>query len=265
MAKHFQAMSILIAVVAGAFGLAAIAGPTEKPGTTPQAFIRGASEFHDDLDPLDPKLWSVSDGWYNGSYMVNDWQKSQVHHEDGSVSLILSPNSASETGYSGGEIQSIARYGHGYYEARFRAAPGSGIVTGFFTYIGPFWDKPWNEIDVEIVGRKPREALLTYHIEGEKVSQIVPLDFDATQSYHVYGFDWQPDGIRWYIDGELVHEVRGEKLPLPQERQKIMLSVWGTETLTDWLGPLDESALPSTATFTCIAYSPTRESGERCR
>jgi endo-1,3-1,4-beta-glycanase ExoK len=111
-----------------------------------------AAGFVEKFDTLDRARWFVSDGWSNGDYAVNDWRASQVRADRG-LTLMLARNPAVAKGFSSGEVQSKTTYLHGYYEARFRAAPGSGVVTGFFTYTGPAFKTVWNEIDVEIIGR----------------------------------------------------------------------------------------------------------------
>ncbi len=226
--------------------------------------IAGADPFIDRFDARDPERWSVSHNWSNGDWAANDWQRSQSRFGKG-LSLTLAPAVADSAPFSSGEVQSRDTFGHGYYETSMRAAPGSGIVTGFFTYTGPYFGKEWNEIDVEVLGARPREVLLTYFLGEEKISKAVPLGFDATKSHHHYAFDWQPGSLAWYVDGKLVHRERGGTVPLPRERQKIMMSVWASQTLTDWVGPFDTNALPSTAHFACVAYNPGMARGGKCR
>ena len=257
-----KAAAWVLAGAGGVWALAALPSSSDaEPVSKRPQLLRGAAEFQDRFREFRSDRWSISDGWYNGSYMVNDWRADQTVVADG-VELILAPNRTEHAAYSSGEVQSVQTYGHGYFEARLRAASGSGIVTGFFTYTGPHWGNEWNEIDVEIVAAKPRQVMFTYFTGGEKVSKIVDLGFDATKSEHVYGFDWQPDSIRWYVDGRLMHEARGDALPLPREKQKIMFSLWGSDTLTEWLRPFDPTSLPSTAKFTCVSYS--RSFQRRC-
>ncbi|TIX51237.1 family 16 glycosylhydrolase [Alteraurantiacibacter aquimixticola] len=252
-------------------GLAGIAGISlaDRSGDAAQGerplpvLLTGEAPFVERFETIDRSFWSVSDGWYNGDYMVNDWRAMQVWTEDG-LHIALAPNSTEFADYSSGEIQSGGTYGHGYYEARLRAAPGSGIITGFFTYIGPHWNKPWNEIDVEILGKSPRTMQATYFTGGEKVATTIPLSFDATEGFHTYGFDWQRGSIRWFVDGSLVHEEEGDELPLPNERQKVMFSLWGTRTLSEWAGRFDETAVPTEAVITCVAYSASMNAGGHC-
>jgi endo-1,3-1,4-beta-glycanase ExoK len=232
--------------------------------TTMVAAGGGAGGFVDRFDRLDRARWSVSDGWRNGDYMVNDWRAAQVRAARG-LTLTLARNPAASAGFSSAEVQSSARYGYGYYEASFRAAPGSGVVTGFFTYTGPAFGTVWNELDVEIIGQRPREVMFTYFVGPAKRSEIVRLPFDATKETHAYGFEWQRDGLRWFVDGRQVHESSAADLPFPTLPQKIMVDLWASRTLGSWLGPFDPAALPTTAHFTCILHAPTRAAAGTCR
>lgn len=234
-----------------------------RPHMAPPVIAPG-KPFVDDLSRLDKAIWSVSGGWSNGSYMVNDWRRSQSVFDDGLV-LTLEDLPGGISRYASGEVQSRTTYGHGYYEATMQAASGSGIVSGFFTYTGPPFGKPWNEIDVEILGKDTKAATLTYHNNGKSISHVVELDFDAASGLHHYAFDWQPGYIRWYIDGKLVREEVGSELPLPNEAQKIMMHLWGTDSNRDWTGPFDKGAVPTSMRFGCIAYSYSRPATDQCR
>lgn len=233
-------------------------------GITTAVAAGQAGSFVDRFDRLDRARWSVSGGWRNGDYMVNDWQVAQARAERG-LTLTLARNPAAPAGFSSGEVQSSARYGYGYYEASFRAAPGSGVVTGFFTYTGPAFGTVWNELDVEIIGRRPREVMFTYFVGPAKRSHTVQLPFDATKETHAYGFEWQKESLRWFVDGRQVHESSAADMGFPTLPQKMMVHLWASSTLGSWLGPFDPAALPTTAHFTCIHYAPTRAAVGTCR
>jgi endo-1,3-1,4-beta-glycanase ExoK len=244
------------AIPGAAIALAAMAGAAAAAGGQGGGFVER-------FDTLDRARWFVSDGWSNGDYAVNDWRASQVR-AGGGLTLSLARNPAVAEGFSSGEVQSKATYLHGFYEARFRAAPGSGVVTGFFTYTGPAFKTVWNEIDVEIIGRRPREVMFTYFVGPEKRSKIIQLPFDGTKDEHVYGFEWQAGALRWFVDGRQVHVSDPRDLAFPTLPQKIMVDMWGGRTLTEWLGPFDAAALPTTAHVSCIRYAPTRTATPGC-
>ncbi|WP_137680711.1 family 16 glycosylhydrolase [Aurantiacibacter suaedae] len=254
----------LVSLVAVAGGRTVDQPAVPRPtNTATQERLVGGPPFVDSFDSENERLWFVSHGWRNGDWAVNDWRRSQVRFDD-KLRLTLARKKTDKAEFSGGEVQTRRKYGHGYYEVKMRAAPASGTVSGFFTYTGPSFGDPWDEIDVEILGSKPREVMFTYFRDGEKVSHIHQLGYDATAEDHVYGFDWQPGYIRWYVDGELAHEATGEGLPLPIKKQKIMASLWGSQQLTSWVGPFDPATLPAVMTVDCISFSEDFANRQSC-
>ena len=59
-------------------------------------------------------------------------------------------------------------------------------------------------------------------------------------TFHVYGFDWQPDTLRWYVDGVLVRESKNNHFFFP------MQVVFDSEAMWQWFGVVDDADLPST-------------------
>ena len=227
-------------------------GPVEATSKPLPDRIEKGPYFLDPMIQYRKKRWFISDGWSNGDYAMNDWRRGQVKFK-GSLRLTMGTNRNSSYPFSSGEVQSRTTHGHGYFETTMRAAKGSGLVSGFFTYTGAPFNQPWNEIDIEILGAKPREILLSYHYKDERVSHVHQLGFDASEGFHTYGFDWQPGHIEWYVDGQPVFRATADDLTLPNIPQKIYLSLLGSRTLADWAGPFDETALPASVEYVCVA------------
>lgn len=261
-------MAAVVGIGAGAFvtfasggaqKAEAMAAPIPKPGPR----LEGPEPFHETFGTYNKKLWRISNGWRNGEWTVNDWRRSQARI-NGDLILSLARRKTDIAEFSGGEIQTHNKYGHGYFEVRMQASKAPGSVSAFFTYTGPPFKDLWNEIDVEILGNKPREVMFTYFTDGEKREHIHQLPYDTTQGMHTYGYDWQPEHLRWYVDGEMVHEASAADLPLPRATQKIMASLWASTTLTEWVGPFDPDALPSSVRISCISYSKDYASRTPC-
>lgn len=223
----------------------------------PQAFIETFST-------IDETRWRVADGWSNGEWTANDWRRSQIRRVPQGIDISLARSRGGAKRYSSGELQSEDVYRYGYFETRMRVPRGSGLVTGFFTYVRPAGENTWGEIDIEILGRDTRSIQFTYFHRGESRITTLPLGFDAAAGMHTYGFEWTPRAIRWYVDGRMLHEETGARGPLPQAPQRLYLHLWNSETLTDWLGPILPWAGPWRLTVSCIAYAPSYEGRTMC-
>ena len=73
-------------------------------------------------------------------------------------------------------------------------------------------ERPWySEIDImEYLGHEPNVLYGTLHyysFDGKKQStsgKWTGTD-DYSKDFHRYALEWEPDSIRWYIDGNLIH------------------------------------------------------------
>ena len=236
--------------------------PTPEAAPAPSAILPQQGEaFVERFDGELTERWNISDGWSNGDWMTNDWRASAVETSANALTLHLTPNEEGEAHkLAGGEVQSHARYRYGYFEVRMKLPRAPGLVTGFFTYAGRDGRTRPNEIDVEILGRNTRVAEFTIHENGKATSKKVTLPFDAADDFHVYGFDWQPGYVRWYVDGKLVHEVKGGAAARLVRPQQVILNLWASEQLDDWVGKLDLTKAPWRLDVSCMAYALTYES-----
>lgn len=170
--------------------------------------------------------------------------------------LLLNKASTGGRPYRSGAFASARSFAHGRFEAEIRAAPGSGLVTGFFLHR----DAPRQEIDVELAGSDPRTMLANvYFNPGDEGAAMafgyrgapwrIDLGFDATEDFHLYAIDWRPGLIAWSVDGRIVHERAGwDPTPLPHLPMRLHANLWVPRS-EDLAGRLDEKTLPAKATF----------------
>jgi endo-1,3-1,4-beta-glycanase ExoK len=200
-----------------------------------QEDAKGAS-FVEEFDQLDQKLWYVSDGWNNGAHQNCTWSAKQVAVRDGKLQLSFDTASGGERQYACGEVQTRQRYGYGTYEVRMKSATGPGLNSAFFTYIGPTDKKPHDEIDFEVLGKDTSRVQVNQYIAAKGGNEkLVEVPGGADSGFNDYAFVWEKDRLRYYLNGALVHEVTDPQ-KLPTNAQKIFLSLWGTDTLSDWMG-----------------------------
>jgi len=73
-------------------------------------------------------------------------------------------------------------------------------------------ERPWySEIDImEFLGHEPNVVYGTLHyytFDGKKSSTSGTWrgKVDYSKDFHLYVLEWEPDSIRWYVDGNLIH------------------------------------------------------------
>ena len=137
-------------------------------------------------------------------------------------------------------------YGYGLYEVSMKAIKNPGVVSSFFTYTGPSDDNPWDEIDIEFLGKDTTQVQFNYYTNGQGGHEyLYDLGFDASEEFHEYGFEWKEDSITWYVDGEPVYTAT-ENLPVTES--KIMMNAWNGKGVDGWLDKYDGTT-PLTAEY----------------
>ncbi len=232
--------------------------PTKTRGTEPGgAFIvQFADGFNQETQYLSD--FSIEEEW-----MAAYFDPANVRYEDDGVSLVVEKRAQQGLPYSAGELQQLGFYGYGRYEVVMRGAPGSGVVSAFFTHTHEqFNGDPHDEIDFELMGRNTRLLHINHFKDGRAAgSTYIDLPFDFTEGEHLYAFEWESDAIRWYVDGVLVHEA-GHTIPDHSGRVIISALVVG-EASYDWAGEPDFDT-PRAAFFRCMSHVPIGETGPQC-
>jgi endo-1,3-1,4-beta-glycanase ExoK len=218
-----------------------------------------ASSFFEPFDKLDNNFWYISDGWSNGAHQNCTWSSSMISVADGMASLTLSKSAVDEKLLCG-ELQSKQRYGFGTYEARVKAATGSGLNSAFFSYIGPTDQEKHDEIDFEVIGKDINAVQVNQYVKAKGGNEkMIPLATPADQDFSVFAFVWEPSRLRFFVNGVLVKDVADPAL-VPTIRQKIFFSLWGTDTLVDWMGPFSYAG-PVKMQIDWVAFT---KAGEKC-
>lgn len=217
--------------------------------------------FFDDFDRLDMSRWYVSDGWSNGAHQNCTWSADQVAATGGMLKVGFAPLPKGDRQYRCGEIQTRQAYGFGTYEARLKTPSGSGLNAAFFTYIGPQQGKPHDEIDFEILLRDTTHVDTTTFVKGVSgdgeigSGQSHALPHGSDTDFITFAFTWEPDRLRFYIDGELVRTME-DPATIPSNAQRIFFSLWGSDTLTDWMGPFAPVTAPIAMQVDWVAFTP---------
>lgn len=201
------------------------------------------------------KFFETANGWCNGSMFNVTWRKDNCTFENGKMQLIIDTDK-SETKtvpYSGGEYRSKDFYGFGRYEVSMKAIKNDGVVSSFFTYTGPSDNNPWDEIDIEILGKDTTKVQFNYFTNGKgNHEHMHDLGFDASEDFHTYAFEWHKDTIVWFVDGEEVYTATEN---LPVTKSKIMMNAWCGTGVDGWLKAFDDSKMPLTAEYESVSFT----------
>ncbi|CAM3883071.1 glycoside hydrolase family 16 protein [Alkalicoccus chagannorensis] len=167
----------------------------------------------DDMEDLREENWQVSDGRTLGRSAL----RAPLVEEAGGVRLRL-PGGEDD----GAELQHESASGYGSYEAKMRLPDAPGSITGFFLYAPPDY---YYEIDIEVFNQADdSEIWLTTYEDGDTARQEkLPMERDPTASFLEYRFDYYPDELRFYLEGELLAAWEDG---YPHEDMPLMINAW---------------------------------------
>ncbi len=200
--------------------------------------------------------WECADGWTNGSMFNVTWRKKNVTFNDGNMQLVIDKDITPQLGipYSGGEFRSKDFYGYGRYEVSMKPIKNDGVVSSFFTYTGPTDNNPWDEIDIEFLGKDTTIVQFNYFTDSRGGHEhIHQLGFDAAEDFHTYAFEWHQDKIVWFVDGVEVYSA-SESIPVTEG--KIMMNAWCGSGVDGWLNAFVDTNMPLTAEYEWVRFTP---------
>jgi beta-glucanase (GH16 family) len=204
--------------------------------------------------------YSDPTGFYGG-----DWTHDNIDQTAEGADLSVRRQASRAGPYTGGEMKTVNTYGYGRYEVVMRPAKGSGLVSSFFTYTGPYVGKPHDEIDIEFLGKDTSRVEFNYFHKGKGgASAVFDLPFDAAEEDHLYAFEWTPEGITWFVDGRPYYKTLPGDEQVPKTPGKVMFNVWtGKPHMQAWHGP-PEFESGTSAHYSCVSFSPIGEESRAC-
>lgn len=156
------------------------------------------------------------------------------------------------TNYTSAALHSRARAGYGYYEVKARPMNSAGSSAFWFQQEDPEKVRDWRtEIDVfELCGKSAehdRRDYITVHVTRTpaetrhwQVGSYWVAPWRLAEDFHVYGFDWGHEELRFYVDGVLVRTVQNTHWHHP------LYLIFDSETMPNWFGLPNDADLPST-------------------
>ena len=155
--------------------------------------------------------------------------------------------------YRGAELRTKEDFLYGKFEVRYKPAQGDGLVSSFFTYNTDYGNTPWNEIDIELLGRYDNVIDMNVITNTSHLRQHYNT-FNHHLEFHTYGFEWTPDYVAWFINGQEVYRQVEEHIQDLSYPQKIMMNLWNP-TYDDWVGVWDDRILPRFSFYDYVSYA----------
>ena len=193
--------------------------------------------WHDEFSArrVDPSKWNIllreQSKHHERQYYVPD----EVYLENGCLRLRSRVRDYGSQKFTSGRLDTRGKFSpvYGRFEIRAKLPGGQGLWPAHWLYPqNRDWEmeclmaemvaagkerlipeeRPWySEIDImEFLGHERNVVYGTLHyysFAGEKKTSSGTWrgECDYTRDFHLYVLEWEPDSMRWYIDGQLIH------------------------------------------------------------
>lgn len=231
--------------VAGAAILWVVAcGGSQRQPTTPTGPPVGgpssswqlvwADEFDGaDGSAPDPEKWVFDlggGGWGNNELQTYTDRRENAAIRDGMLVIrAVKESFAGRDGvrreYTSARLKTLGRFSRAYgrFEARIKVPRGQGIWPAFWMLGDDIESAGWprcGEIDImENIGREPLIVHGTLHGPGYSGAQGIGGAFSSpggrpfADDFHVFSIEWEPQTIRWAVDGTVYQTRTASDLP----------------------------------------------------
>ena len=195
--------------------------------------------WHDEFNgkSLSPKKWNVLLREHSKHNELQYYLPDEVYIEKGCLRLRSRVRDYGSMHYTSGRVDTSGKFApvYGRFEIRAKLPGGKSLWPAHWLYPqNRNWqmerlmaqavtnglerlipeERPWySEIDImEHLGHETNVlyATLHYHtFEGVKTNSAGKWkgDCDYSKDFHVYALEWEPDMMRWFIDGNLIHST----------------------------------------------------------
>jgi len=174
-------------------------------------------------------LETGGEGWGNNELETYTNRTDNASIQDGN--LVITAKKEPFTGTDGiareytsarMKTQGKVSWKYGKMEARIKIPYGQGIWPAFWMLGDDITSVGWpgsGEIDImENIGKEPSTVHGTIHGPGYSGGNAIGKAYSLSSGtfaddYHVYAIEWEPNVIRWYVDGTLYSTLTPTNLP----------------------------------------------------
>ncbi|MEM9001475.1 MAG: glycoside hydrolase family 16 protein [Bacteroidota bacterium] len=191
-----------------------------------------AEDFEVDGAP-NPSVWDYDigrgpngDGWGNQELQYYTDSEDNVRIENGVLLITAREESFEGASYTSARLltKDLFEQQYGRFEARIRLPYGQGIWPAFWMLGADIDENPWpaaGEIDImEYRGQEPTVLIGSVHGPGynggNAISKEYVLENDRFDTgFHIFGIEWGPDYVNFYVDDVLYNQITPEDVTGP--------------------------------------------------
>lgn len=187
-------------------------------------------EFNVDGAP-DGSLWTydigdgtnqgLPSGWGNNELQYYTDRPENVTVENGYLLITAREESFNGSNYTSARLKTegLFEQTYGRFEARIKVPYGKGYWPAFWLLGNDCAENTWpacGEIDVmEFLGDNPTTVFGSMHGPGFSAGEAITKDFSLVNGrfdtdFHVFGIEWNPDFVNFYVDDVLYQQVTKE-------------------------------------------------------
>lgn len=178
-----------------------------------------------------PAIWTFdigrgpnNDGWGNNELQYYTDRPENIVVENGMLKITARQEQFEGAGYTSARILSkdLQELQYGRFEARMKLPWGKGMWPAFWLLGANIDEIGWpfcGEIDVmENAGSKPTIVSSALHGPGYSGGQPISKEYDLENErvdtdFHIYGIEWGPGYINFYIDDVLYNQITPADVP----------------------------------------------------
>ncbi len=161
-------------------------------------------------------------GWGNNEQQYYTDEAANVSVANGLLTITAKTDTFGGMQYSSARITTKGKrdFRYGRFEASMRLPETQGLWPAFWLLptdnVYGEWPRS-GEIDVmELLGQKPNEVLGTVHtgLPWTFKSEIysLPPNESFADTFHVFALEWDPDTMRWFVDGNQYHVIPSDSI-----------------------------------------------------
>ncbi len=188
-------------------------------------------EFDTDGAP-NSEIWDYNigtrgDGWGNNELQYYTDRPENIVVQNGYLLITARKENFEGSSYTSARILTQDKFEqqYGRFEARIKTPYGQGMWPAFWMLGANSDEVIWpgcGEIDImEVRGQEPTILFGSVHGPGYSAGQAITKRYDLVNErvdsdFHIYGIEWGPNYVNFYVDDVLYNQIRPSDLPDPE-------------------------------------------------